>query len=217
MSVKNILFNNFSDLEEIPLPKWLDKNIETDNSSIKSYLWKSNKIRRIRFCELNVGNKFFAESLVIYPEFDYETPILGTEYLNCSNKKYFGTIDFHPLKNDKNYLETYVQKYLAAFPDRTKNESKIYNLEKYFSKKLWLKSFDTCFYKEYLVQLDNYIKKYKVCLEDSKQTSSNYLYHKEYDHHLSCTDPAYGILKAHYNKEFAEDYIYKFLFDLGSN
>lgn len=215
MSVKNLLFNNFKDLHNLNLPVWLKEEIIDNKSFIKSYCWSTNKIRKIRFCELNIENKFFAESLVIYPEFNYETPIFGTEYINCADKKFFGTIDFHPLKNDPSYQEKYIQKYLKEFPDRIKSKSKIYDLDKYFSKKLWLKTDNISFYDEYLITLDNYMKKYKVCLEESKQTSSNYVYHKGYDYHLSSTDPAYGILKANYNKEFAEKYIFNFLFDLG--
>ncbi len=217
MSVKKLLFNNFNDLKPLTLPNWLKEEVNINNSFIKSYCWSSNKIRKIRYCELNINNKFYAESLVIYPHFEYETPIFGTEYINCYDKKYFGTIDFHPLKNDSSYEEKYINKYLNSFPDRTKNNSKIYDLDKYFSKKLWLKSNNKCFYIEYLNQLDLYLKKYKVCLEESKQTSSNYLYQKGYDYHLSSTDPAYGILKANYSKEFADKYIYNFLFDLGSD
>ena len=36
----------------------------------------------------------------------------------------------------------------------------------------------------------------------------------DYDKHLAGTDPAYGILKTYYDKDFAEKYINEFLFDL---
>ena len=39
MSVKNILFNKYSDLIDVELPHWLDQEIKDDNSTIKSYVW----------------------------------------------------------------------------------------------------------------------------------------------------------------------------------
>lgn len=216
MSLKNILFNTFDKLENVKLPDWLDQTIINGNCIINSNIWKTNKIRRIRFCEINIKNKFIAESLVIYPDFCYETPILGTEYLSYINKKYFATIDFHPLKMDKKYEDMYIQPYLNKFPNRTKEQSKIYDLNKYFSKKLWLTNSNCCFYDEYLIWFEKYLNQYKICLENSKKIISSELYHKGYDQHLSSTDPAYGILKSHYNKDFAEKYIYEFLFDLGN-
>lgn len=214
MSLKDILLGTFNNLEPVDLPPWLNNHITENESTITSYIWKTDKLRRIRLCELNIKNKFFAESLVLYPDFNYEFPILGTEYLGTSSKKYFGTIDFHPLKSDPEYNSKYIDSYLSDFGDRKKEQSKIYDLNKYFSKKLWIKSSDSCFYKEYIEQFTQYISQYKKCIENSKKTEVSYLYQKGYDYHLSSTDPAYGILKAHYNKEFAEKYIYNFLFDL---
>jgi hypothetical protein len=213
MSVKNILFNKYSDLIDVELPHWLDQEIKDDNSTIKSYVWKTEKLRRIRLSELNIKNKFIAESLVIYPDFQYLNPIFGTEFVACSDKKYFGTIDFHPLKMDKEYENEYILPYLSDQPDRVKNVSKVYDLDKYFSKKLWLKNTDNNFYEEYLTKLDLYLERYNDCIKKCG-TGQSHIFQIGYDHHLSYTDPAYGILKSYYDKEFARKYINNFLFDL---
>lgn len=213
MSVKNILFNKYQNLIKVDLPSWLNAEIKDENSVIKSYVWRTEKLRRIRLCELNIKDKFIAESLVIYPDFQYINPIFGTEFVSCSNKKYFGTIDFHPLKMGEEYENSYINPYLNDQPDRVKNVSKIYDLDTYFSKKLWLKSADENFYTEYLDKLSLYLERYDLCIKKCGMEPSH-IYQKGYDYHLSYTDPAYGILKSYYDKEFARKYINNFLFDL---
>lgn len=214
MNIKDKIIELFPDAEPLELPSWLDEEVKQEESVIKSYLWKGDRIRKIRLCELNIENKFQAETLVIYPDFCYDVPILGTEYLKISNKKYFGAVDLHPLKNNPQYEEKYIQKYLGDFPNRSKNSSKIYDLNQFFSKKFWIEKKSEDFYEEYYKVVSKYLTRFKDCLYSSEKTESVFGDHVKYDIHLSTTDPAYGILKAYYNKDFAEKYIDTFLFDL---
>jgi 15,16-dihydrobiliverdin:ferredoxin oxidoreductase len=214
MKLKDKILEIFPDAELLKLPSWLKEEVVKNNAIIKSYTWKSDRIRKIRLCELNIKNKFSAETLVIYPEFCYETPILGTEYLKMSNKKFFGAVDLHPLKMDEEYNRKYIQKYLGDLPNRDMDVSKIYDLDKYFSKKFWIKRKETDFYQDYLKVVDAYLNRFKSCLKESSQTISSYSLHKGYDTHLAVTDPAYGILKAYFDSDFSERYISTFLFDL---
>lgn len=215
MNIKDIIPHYFEDLKSLDLPDWLDNNIVKDNITLNSYIWESNKVRKIRVCELSIPGKFLAETLVVYPNFNYDTPIFGTEYMVIGGKKYFGAIDFHPLKTDLEYEKKYISKYLNDF-EESHNTSKIYDLTKHFSKKLWLKKDSKDFYDCYLEQIKKYLEKFSLCLKESeKNNCSSIDYHKSYDNHLSITDPAYGILKAHFDQEFAKKYIGSFLFDLG--
>jgi len=214
MKLKDKILELFPDAEPLELPSWLNQEVSKDNSTIKSYIWKSDKIRKIRLCELDIQNKFSAETLVIYPDFCYDVPILGTEYLRINDKKFFGAVDLHPLRMDIDYIEKYIQKYLGDFPNRDRDTSKIYDLEKFFSKKFWIKKQSKDFYDDYSLVVEKYLKKFQSCLEEAEPVQSSYEYHKGYDTHLSTTDPAYGILKSYYDKNFAEKYISTFLFDL---
>lgn len=213
MEVRNILLKTYPNLIPVDLPEWLKSEITDNNSSIKSYVWKTDKLRRIRLCELNIKNRFIAESLVIYPNFEYINPIFGTEHVICANKKFFGTIDFHPLKINNEYEEQHIKKYLNDQPNRIKENSKIYDLNNYFSKKLWVKTENYNFYEEYLKKLTLYMFRYNECIKKCVREES-YTFQKKYDNHLSYTDPAYGILKSYYDKDFSRKYINEFLFDL---
>jgi hypothetical protein len=114
---------------------------------------------------------------------------------------------------DSDYENKYIKKYLGDQPNRTKEDSKIYDLNTYFSKKLWLKTNDHDFYEEYLDKLELYLNRYNDCTKKCEMELSH-IYQKGYDYHLSYTDPAYGILKSYYDKSFARKYINEFLFDL---
>ena len=222
MSVKDTLFKSlqfgtqqYADytLIEEPLPNWLEPEVNDDGSTIKSYIWRTGWLRRIRLTELNLKDKFIAESLVIYPDITLINPIFGTEFVNAGGKRFFGTIDFHPLQNDYFYANKYINKWLGDQPNRTKNKSNIYDLNKFFSKKLWIKSETSNFYEEYLEKLELYLQRYtKMMALPQRENAIDFQI--AYDKHLAGTDPAYGILKTYYDKDFAEKYINEFLFDL---
>jgi hypothetical protein len=212
--LSNLVVECFETLESSDLPKWLDPVIETETAIIRSHAWTADKCRRIRICDLDIKGKFTAETLVIYPEYCYETPIFGTEYIRIGTKKYFGATDFHPVRGDAEYEQNYVLKYLSEFPDRDTENSKFYDLTKYFSKKFWTSKRDYDFYDEYLTITKKYIDRYKLCLSETHEGTVDKQFHQDYDIHMAAKDPAHGILKAYYSEQFATDYIHTFLFDL---
>ena len=223
MQLKDILYKNCKDLTEISLPEWLEPEVNDNGSTIKSYAWKSDKLRRIRLCELNLRGKFIAESLVIYPEWNYNNPVFGSEYVNAGGKRYFGTIDFHPLDMREEYINHYINRDLIDQPDRTKNKSHVYDLDKYFSKKLWIKVETNDFYEKYVKSFELYLTRYLHQMKRANPIRRNvygphmpeaHYAQRGYDHHLASTDPAYGILKTYYNSKFADRYINTFLFDM---
>jgi len=197
-------------------PAGVDFNIEGNNGiTIRSFLWTGERIRRARLCQLTVPGKFSAETLVMYPEFEFDVPIFGCEYLTIGGKKYFAGADFHPLSQNKEYLDKYIVGYLDDFPNRTQDSSKFYDFSKFFSNKFWIKKSEEDFYSEYVRKTTDYLLRYKRCLTEAKSASRSFsLEHAAYDTHMAENDPAKGILKAYFSKDFAETYIHKFLFDL---
>ena len=107
----------------------------------------------------------------------------------------------------------YAKTYLKDFPDSTKEDSKFYDLSKYFSSKFWIKKDSVDFYSEYIDKVDQYLAKYRLCAEESHETKSSINAQIEYNNHMAENDPARGILKAYFSAEFAEEYIHKFLFN----
>ena len=175
---------------------------------LKSTIFDSDRCHKIRFCEFGVKNKFYAESLVIYPNFCYETPIFGTEYINFGSKKYFAAIDFHPITESNSYLS-----YMDMFPDKKPIKSKFYDLSKFFSEKLWVRKKSHDFYNEYQIMLKCFLYQYKKCLYAEKEKVVSFeKNHAEYNFHMKNKDPALGILKSYFGENFAKEYIDDFLF-----
>jgi hypothetical protein len=177
-------------------------------ASVISRLWKGGKFRRARLCDLLVPGKFSAETLVIYPEQEYDFPIFGCEYLRIGDKKFFGGVDFHPISETQDYAKTY----LANFPDTTKTESKFYDLSKFFSSKFWIQKSNVDLYTEYIHVVKDYLRAYRLCSEEAKPVANSMPAQIAYDTHMATNDPARGILKAYFSGEFAEHYIHNFLF-----
>lgn len=206
---------NFPEWEENnSLPPGLEHIVTERTATIKSYTWTGETIRRARACELDIPGKFTAETLVIYPSWETDTPIFGTEYITIADKKYFGAIDFHPLSQEESYLKTQIDEYLYDFPPRNAEDSKFYDLSKYFSSKFWIRKSDKDFRSEYVDWVDRYMGRYRMALMDGTLGSNNMDAHAAYDSHMAANDPAHGILKAYFSQEFADFYVNKFLFDL---
>lgn len=182
--------------------------IKNNTAVLSSYLWNSKLCSKIRLCNFEVKDKFYAESLVIYPDVTYETPIFGTEYLRIGNKKYFGVIDFHPITEDDRYLN-----FMEMFTDRTINKTSFYELNRFFSKKLWISKRKQDFYNEYQIMVKCFLHQYRKCLESYTKSNRSFKdKHIQYNEYMSTNDPAFGILKSYFGKEFAEEYIHNFLF-----
>ena len=196
------------------LPEGISNVTTSKDATLSSWSWEGPKVRRARLCKLEVPGKFFAETLVIYPKFGYDAPILGTEYLRIGDKKYFGATDFHPLSQDKEYLDRYVSEYLYDFPDREEGESKFYDFTTFFSQKFWLRKSGEDFYNEYIDWADRYLSRYRLCLEEMESSFDSEKLQSAYDTHMAVNDPAHGILKAYFSKELADTYTNEFLFSL---
>jgi 15,16-dihydrobiliverdin:ferredoxin oxidoreductase len=216
MSLAESVRTRFPEWEETNrLPEGLEHLTTTaEGSEIRSYVWEGETIRRARVCELSIPGKFTAETLVIYPDWRTQTPILGTEYITIANKKFFGAIDFHPLLQTPEYLERWVEEYLYDFPERQTETSKFYDLSKYFSSRFWTKKSAEDFSEEYADWADRYIERYRMALMDGDVGESNRPLHVDYDRHMALNDPAHGILKSYFGAGFADFYVHRFLFDL---
>lgn len=214
MSLTNLITTHLPDLsEEDTSLHGVDPCIIKDSAEIRSSVFSGGKFRRARVCNLSVPGKFTAETLVIYPDFGYDFPIFGTEYLRIGSKKYFGATDFHPISSNMDYAELY----LKDFPNSEALGSKFYDLSKFFSSKFSLKKSEEDFYEEYLKEVSKFLGAYHTCSEEALPSpTDSESSQREYDVHMAENDPARGILKAYFSPDFAETYIHNFLFTLAN-
>lgn len=206
MLLDSIIHEFILDKQEYEVSSWMN----TEN--VTSKIYKSEYFYKIRLSCVKVKNKFYAESLVIYPNTFYESPIFGTEYMNIANKSYFGAIDFHPLKNNNEYCKNYVEQYLEQFPNKKIEHSKYYDLDKFFSNHLWVKKQKQDLINEYQILLKCYLYQYLKCVNNSNTFLDSSKCHYEYNKHMGENDPVAGILKSYFGEEFSKKYIKEFLF-----
>jgi len=217
MIVSTLLTKTFPDLQLTSPGNGVESEYKEKGAILLSRRWHGIRIGKARLCLLDIPGKFFAETLVIYPIAHYDCPIFGCEYLNIGGKKFFGAVDFHPISKVTNYAD----KFLSKFPDTSKESSKFYDLNKYFSNKFWIKTQPTPFYyEEYLEVVKKYLEAYSTCLMSKipsyfvENYQSTYAAQENYNIHMAEKDPARGILKAYFSEKFAEHYINNFLFTL---
>lgn len=210
VGISTQLINIFPGLLPTPPSNGIKSAYKQGDSILLSNQWEGGEVRKARLCWLNIPGKFFAETLVIYPQCAYDYPIFGCEYLNIGGKKFFGAVDFHPISKTKNYSD----EFLSIFPDTLKDSSKFYDLKEYFSNKFWIKTQKIPFYnEEYLPTITSYLQSYSTCLKSQLSHPGDFtLAQDNYDIHMAKNDPARGILKAYFSENFAENYINNFLF-----
>lgn len=211
--LEDLLFKYFPSLSPTPIPSSSLFPRGLEGVSLISKSWKGERIRRARLCRLRVERKFFAETLVIYPSPNFDVPIFGSEYIGIEGKKYFGVVDFHPVSTEQHYVD----KYLSDLPDRKVETSKFYDLNRFFSRKMWMERNTTPLYRDFIDRFDLYLSRFSLALGEAQPFPLSSLpLHANYDKHMGTHDPARGILKAYFSSEFADYYIENFLFNLMS-
>jgi hypothetical protein len=163
-----------------------------------------------RSCVLHVPDKFLAQTVVIFPRFGVNTPIFGCEYIQTPSRC-FGAVDFHPQGGD--FSLTYGV--LADCPDREIEKSKHYDLDEYFSPKLWLKKSSDPLYDEFVHVSKDRIQRYHSMLRGVSPVPAPSPV--GYCQYMSQHDPARGILRVYFGTSFANDYIDGFLFPTNCN
>lgn len=189
---------------------WTLEFVENPPATLRSR-WFSAPERGIhlaRECVLDVSGRFFAETVLVYPQTDEIFPIFGSEYIRMA-KGSFGAVDFHPAQVENNEIPGDFD----DFPPRTVSKSPHYDLDRHFSPILWHKKHPDDFYEEFEDVAEARLRRYLTVLEqyksDEPADSANFTL---FDTYMAVHDPAHGILKAYFGSEFANDYLRRFLF-----
>lgn len=184
-------------------------------ATIKTMVARGEKygFYRGRVCIFEVKGKFLAETVIIYPSVGQNLPIFGSEYLEVKGKS-FAAVDFHPVGGNLAPFEGD----LAHFAPRDTIKSKHYDLNQYFSPKLWLKrgreGVRAIFEQEY----SNRVMAYYALLNNNLHlVEGERADHGPFNAYMANHDPARGILKSYFGPGFADDYIRTVLFAEGVN
>lgn len=217
--------NKLEGLSDVPFPKDLSfQQAEKPLGRIESWLWRSDKFRKIRATYIDAGWKAQVFNSVWYPSPEYDLPLLGIDFLSFGKKKVLCVMDFQPLTQEQAYLEKYCERMEAV---RNKYEglsgkmsARFYDEAQFFSKQLIFAKFDNQepiesqllpAFKEYVVE---YMNMMEAATPDSSEAGMARVkeLQREYDQYSAERDPAVGLFSTYWGEEWAEKFTHEFLF-----
>lgn len=192
---------------------------------IVNQCYTSDEYRKIRMTYYDAGDNTQVFNSVWYPDPKYNLPVLGIDLLAFNRKKYLAIVDFQPLHEDEeDHALTYEQR-LKPIRDsynslNGKMSSKFYDETQFFSKQMLFARFED----ESVVADDlfpafmRYVKLHNKLVKqvepDEENQDAILQRQTDYDTYSAERDPATGLFAAMFGKEWADDFVFDFLFSL---
>ncbi|AFZ20416.1 15,16-dihydrobiliverdin:ferredoxin oxidoreductase [Allocoleopsis franciscana] len=220
------LFQRF-DLQSRPIPAGLESQVSERGRNpavIQSWCYQCSEFRKIRYTYIDAGASAQILNSVVYPSHQYELPLLGIDFLSFGQVKNLIVMDFQPLFQDEAYLRKYIYPLKVLhdqYPDLAQNlEMKFYDANQYFSKYLLFAKTDRETVKTRVFEaFKDYLNLYWQMLEDAKPLTEAedirriVKAQKNYDQYSADRDPASGLFSSYFGHEWAEKFLYEFLFE----
>ena len=161
---------------------------------------------------------------VMYPSHHYELPFMGMDFLSFGSVKNLIVMDFQPLFQDADYIEKYISPLKALheqYPDLSQDlEMKFYDANQYFSKyllfaKVQPDAIPTRVFEAFQAYLDLYWQMLTdaVPLTDPSDIARVAKAQRDYDQYSADRDPAHGLFSSHFGTEWANRFLFEFLFE----
>lgn len=224
--LEQALFQKF-DLQSRPIPQGLELNVSErgrNPATIQSWCYQCQELRKIRYTYIDAGESAQIFNSVIYPSYQYDLPLLGIDFLSFGKIKNLIVLDFQPLFQDEAYQTKYINplKFLHdQYPDLAQNlEMKFYDANQYFSRYLLFAKTDAeTVATRVFAAYQDYLNLYWQMLEQAEQLKEQediqriVKAHKDYDQYSADRDPASGLFSSYFGHEWAERFLYEFLFE----
>ena len=204
------------------------KENKEKRARIVNHCYASDEYRKIRMTYYDAGDSVQVFNSVWYPDAKYNLPVLGIDILSFNRKKYLAIVDFQPLHEDEDDHATAYEHILKPIKEKYDNlkgrmSSKFYDETQFFSKEMLFARFEDgkIVDDDLLPAFKSYVKTH-LNLVQSTPPSTNpqdvqavFDRQRAYDTYSADRDPAAGLFAAMFGKQWAEDFIYDFLFSLG--
>jgi len=215
------------ELQPRPIPEGLEENISERGRSpatIKSWCHQCPELRKARYTYIDAGASAQIFNSVIYPNHQYDLPLLGIDFLSFGKVKNLVVLDFQPLFQDEAYQAKYIEP-LKAVRDRYQDlaqdlEMKFYDANQYFSKYLIFAKTDpetvaTRVFEAFKEYLDLYWEMMDAATPNTDPESIQRIAtaQKDYDQYSAERDPASGLFSSYFGHEWSEKFLYGFLFE----
>ncbi|OLP19324.1 dihydrobiliverdin:ferredoxin oxidoreductase [Leptolyngbya sp. 'hensonii'] len=214
-------------LQPRPIPAGLECQVSErgrNPATIRSWCYQCRELRKIRYTYIDADASAQILNSVIYPNYHYDLPLLGVDFLSFGQVKNLIVMDFQPLFQDEAYLEKYIHPLKTLhdrYPDLSQDlEMKFYDANQYFSKYLLFAKTDAATVRTRVFEaFKDYLNLYWQMLEDATPLSDPediqriVKAQKDYDQYSADRDPASGLFSSYFGHEWAERFLYGFLFE----
>lgn len=198
---------------------------------IVNHCYASDEYRKIRMTYYDAGDAVQVFNSVWYPDAKYDLPVLGIDLLSFNRKKYLAIVDFQPLHDKEEDHAASYEDLLKPIKDKYDSlkgrmSSKFYDETQFFSKQMLFARFEDGdvveqdLFPAFRSYVETHVDLVKGVAEDVVESSEEVDAHKvldrqqAYDTYSAERDPAAGLFASMFGKEWAEDFIYDFLFSL---
>ncbi|KAL3796874.1 hypothetical protein HJC23_008827 [Cyclotella cryptica] len=194
---------------------------------IVNHCYASNEYRKIRMTYYDAGDAVQVFNSVWYPDAKYNLPVLGIDLLSFNRKKYLAIVDFQPLHQEEDGHATCYEHILKPIKNKYDNlkgrmSSKFYDETQFFSKEMLFARFEDgkIVYDDLFPAFKSYVETHVDLVKSTppamtRQTVQHvFERQRAYDTYSAERDPAAGLFAAMFGKNWAEDFIYDFLFSL---
>jgi 15,16-dihydrobiliverdin:ferredoxin oxidoreductase len=199
------------------------KDNKDKKARIVSHCYKSDEYRKIRMTYYDAGDNTQVFNSVWYPDPKYNLPVLGIDLLAFNRKKYLAIVDFQPLhdnEEDHDALYEHRMKPIKEQYDTLKGRmsSKFYDETQFFSQQMLFSRFEdeTIVSRDLFPAFKRYVNLHNKLIRevegDEDQVEFVLERQKAYDTYSAERDPATGLFAAMFGKDWAEDFVYDFLF-----
>ena len=215
------------DLNARPIPAGLETVVSDrgkNPATIQSWCYTCPELRKIRYTYIDAGETAQIFNSVIYPDYSYDLPLLGIDFLAFGAKKILIVLDFQPLFREPAYIEKYIAP-MSSVRDKYKDlaqdlEMKFYDANQYFSKNLLFAKTDSeSVLNRLLPAFQEYVQLYCETLAaatpmaDPSDRARIMTAQKDYDTYSADRDPASGLFGSYFGHEWSERFLYEFLFE----
>jgi 15,16-dihydrobiliverdin:ferredoxin oxidoreductase len=215
------------DLQARPIPAGLaacTSDRGRTPATIQSWAHQCPEFRKIRYTYMDAGEAMQVFNSVIYPSHQYELPFLGVDFLSFGKVKNLVVMDFQPLFQDEAYQAKYIKPLQALhvkYADLVQGlEMKSYDANQYFSKYLLFAKVDAeTVPNRVFAAFQDYLDLYWQMLDQAVPLTNPAdiervaQAQREYDQYSADRDPAHGLFSSHFGNEWANRFLYEFLFE----
>lgn len=225
--------NNLKNLRLIPTidrPRQRDLTYAENSKKKKRMItlcFESDEYRLIRLTYLDAGLATQVFTSLWYPRTN--TPVLGIDFLQFNNAtKHLTVVDMQPIHSCEEHHDFTYSHVLQSIRDlypslQHRMSSRFYDENQFFSQQMLLgrgEDGPDYVWKDLFPAYKDYVKTHLELVQKSlhrykdKKFDQVLTHHKAYDNYSSVRDPAHGLLKAIFGKDYADAFVYDVLFPL---